>query len=87
MISTAIALQEASKEAVFDETSMLMASALYHGRHEMSDEEFQQAIFLYSGHLSAMATTLVTHILLTEQQINDMVDTIKEMETMGKDIE
>ena len=87
MIATALALQESSKEAVFDESSMMMASAIFYGRHEMSDDEFQKAIFMYSGHLSAMATTLATHILLTESQINDMVDTIKEMESMGKDLD
>ena len=42
MIATAIALQETSKEAVFDETSMMMASALFHSRHEMDDEEFKR---------------------------------------------
>jgi collagenase-like PrtC family protease len=87
MIATAIALQETSKEAVFDETSVMMASALFHGRHEMNDDEFQQAIFIYSAHLSAVATTLATNVLLTESQIDEMISTIKEMETMGKDIE
>jgi collagenase-like PrtC family protease len=87
MIATAIALQETSKEAVFDETSVMMASALFHGRHEMNDDEFQQAIFIYSAHLSAIATTLATNVLLTEAQVDEMISTIKEMETMGKDIE
>ena len=87
MIATALALQEASKEAVFDETSIAMASALYHGRNVMDDEQFQQAIFMYSAHLSAIATTLATNILLTESQINEMMDTIKEFESMGKDLD
>jgi S-adenosylmethionine:tRNA-ribosyltransferase-isomerase (queuine synthetase) len=87
MIATAIALQETSKEAVFDETTVMMASALFHGRHEMSDDEFQKAIFIYSGHISAMATTLATNVLLTESQINEMISTIKEMESMGKDLD
>jgi hypothetical protein len=34
-----------------------------------------------------MTATLVTHAILTESQINDMIETIKEMEAMGKDIE
>ena len=87
MIATALALQETSKEAVFDETSIMMASALFHGRHEMTDDEFQQAIFIYSGHLSAMATTLATNVLLTKSQVDEMINTIKEMENMGKDVE
>ena len=87
MIATAIALQETSKEAVFDETTIMMASALFHGRHEMDDDEFQRAIFMYSAHLSSVATTLATNVLLTKSQIDEMINTIKEMETMGKDIE
>ena len=87
MIATAIALQETSKDAVFDETSVMMASALFHGRHEMDDEEFQKAIFIYSAHLSAVATTLATNVLLTKEQIDEMINTIKEMEDMGKDVE
>ena len=87
MIATAIALQETSKEAVFDETSVMMASALFHGRHEMDDEEFQKAIFIYSAHLSAVATTLATNVLLTKEQVDEMINTIKEMEDMGKDVE
>jgi hypothetical protein len=87
MIATAIALQETSKEAVYDETSMMMASALFHGRHEMDDEQFQRAIFMYSAHLSAVATTLATNVLLTKEQVDEMINTIQEMETMGKDIE
>ena len=87
MIATALALQESSKEAVFDKTSIAMASALYHGRNVMDDEQFQQAIFMYSAHLSAVATTLATNVLLTKSQIDEMMNTINEMETMGKDIE
>ena len=87
MIATALALQEATQEAVHDESVMEIAAHIHHSRNEMSDDEFQKAIFMYSGHLSAMATTLATHILLTESQINDMVDTIKEMESMGKDLD
>ena len=87
MIATALALQNSSKDAVFDETSMMMASALFHARHEMDDEQFQKAIFMYSAHISAVATTLATNVLLTESQVDEMISTINEMETMGKDIE
>ena len=87
MIATALALQESSKEAVFDEMSMMMASALFHGRNEMSNEEFEKAIFIYSAHLSAVATTLATNVLLTKSQIDEMMNTIQEFESMGKDLD
>jgi len=87
MISTALAIQEATKNAVHDEEVMGMASAIFHHRHELDEEDFIKAMFMYSAHLSAMTATLVTHACLTESQLNDMLETIKEMETMGKDIE
>ena len=87
MISTAIAIQNATKEAVYDESVMDMARAIFHHKDTMTTDEFAQAIFMYSAHLSAMTATLVTHACLTGDQINDMLETIKEMETMGKDIE
>ena len=87
MISTAIAIQMATQEAVTDDSVMDMASALYHHRNEMTNDEFAQAMFRYSAHLSAMTATLVTHACLTESQINDMLETIKEMDSMGRGIE
>ena len=87
MISTALAIQEATRDAVHDEEVMGMASAIFHHRHELDEEEFIKAMYMYSAHLSAMTATLVTHACLTESQINDMIETIKEMEAMGKDIE
>lgn len=86
MISTAIAIQTATSDAVHDETTMNMARAIYNMRDTMSSDEFAEAIFMYSAHLSAMTATLVTHAILTESEINNMIDTIKEMENMGKDI-
>lgn len=87
MIATALAIQDATKNAVHDEQIMDMAAMLYHHRNEMSNEDFTQALYIYSAHLSAMTATLVTHACLTENQLNDMLETIKEMESMGKDVE
>jgi hypothetical protein len=87
VISTAIAIQNATQDAVMDESVMDMARAMYQMKDIMDEDHFAQAIFRYSAHLSAMTATLVTHAILTESQINDMIETIKEMETMGKDIE
>ena len=87
MISTAIALQDATKEAVHDEMIMNMASLIYHSRETMNDDEFMEAIYKYSAMLSSLTTTLVTHVLLTESQLDEMMNTIREMESMGKDLD
>jgi hypothetical protein len=85
MISTAIAIQDATTSAVHDETIMNMAGHLYHARNEMTDDEFVQFLFKYSANLSALTATLVTSVCLTESQINEMVDTIKEFDQLEKD--
>jgi hypothetical protein len=84
MIATAIALQEATQEAVHDD--MAMASNLLQNR-DTDPESFAKMLFQYSAMLSSMTTTLVTNALLTESQLHDLLDTIQEMESMGKDID
>ena len=86
MISTALAIQEATQEAVMDNSVMSMASAMYHNKDEMSTEDFAKALFIYSAHLSALTATLVTSVCLTETQIDEMMNTIKEFDSLGKDI-
>lgn len=87
MLSTAFALQQATQKAVHDNEIMEIAAQILHGRNEMDNEQFAKALFFYSAHLSALTTTLATEVLLTESQLNEMMDTIKELESFGKDIE
>lgn len=87
MIATALAIQDATKDAVHDEHIMDMARAIYLSRNEVSEDEYIRMLYMYSASLSALTATLVTHACLTESQLNDMLETIKEMESMGKDIE
>jgi phage shock protein A len=86
MLATAIALQNATQEAVHDEEVMNMASALYHHRSDMTGEEFARAMFIYSAHLASLTATLVTHVTLTESQLDEMMSSIKEFDQLGKDI-
>lgn len=86
MIATAIALQDATKEAVHDPMVMDMARDLFESRY-ISDDEFIGKIYQYSAMLASMTTTLVVNTLLTESQLDEMIGTIKEMESMGKDLD
>jgi predicted NAD/FAD-dependent oxidoreductase len=86
MLATAIALQQATQEAVHDETVMEMAGAIYQNKDAMTGDEFIRALYLYSAHLSALTTTLATHALLTESQIDEMMSSVNEFEQIGKDI-
>ena len=87
MIATAIAIQDATSSAVHDEMIMNMAGHLYHTRNEMTDEEFVKSLFQYSASLSALTATLVTSVCLTESQMNDMIDTIKEFDELEKEMD
>jgi hypothetical protein len=60
MLATALALQQVTQEAVHDESVMDIASAIYHGRNEMSSDEFAKAMFMYSAQLASLTATLVT---------------------------
>ena len=86
MLSTALALQEVTKEAVHDESVMDMAAAIYHNRHEINEDEFIRMMYVYSAHLASLTATLATSVLLTETQLDEMMNTIKEFDSLGKDI-
>jgi hypothetical protein len=85
MISTAIAIQQATGEAVTDLSTMMKAREIYSQRDIMTEEEFARALFDYSAHLASLTATLVTTICLTETEIDEMIDTIKEFDVLGKD--
>jgi len=87
MIATAIAIQDATSSAVHDEMIMDMAGHLYHARNEMTDDECVKFLFKYSASLSALTATLVTSVCLTEGQMNDMIDTIKEFDELEKEMD
>ena len=87
MISTALALQDITKQAVHDSMVMDMAATIYQNKDSMTNDEFAQALYQYSALLSSLTTTLATSVLLTESQLDEMISTIKEMESMGKDVE
>jgi hypothetical protein len=86
MIATAIRLQEITKEAVHDDMTMEMAAQLFQTRNIITDEEFAKALYQYSALLASLTTTLATSVLLTEEQLDAMVDEIKEFDELGKDI-
>lgn len=87
MISTALALQDATGNAVIDITTMIKAKSIYNARHEMSDQEFADAMFEYSAHLASITAAMVTNAVLTKEQLHELNATIAEMNAMGKDLD
>jgi hypothetical protein len=86
MISTMLKIQEATKDAIYDEQIMGLAGELCHMRNGLSDDEFALEIYKYSACLSAMTTTLVTHAILTENELNDMLEAIREFDELGEEL-
>lgn len=86
MIVTALQIQEATKTAVFDEQIMDLAGTILTNRDSVSDEEMAKLLFLYSGSLSSLVATLVSQILLSETQMNEMISEINEFEKISNDV-
>jgi hypothetical protein len=84
MISTAIAIQDATGEAVVDLSSMVRAKNIYANHNTMSEQELIDALWDYSTHIASLTATLVTNACLTGEQLDTLLSTIKEMKDMGE---
>ena len=86
MLSTALSLLSATKDSIFDEDIMGMAGELHTRRNELPDEIFAKYLFMYSSALSAKVADSITKLLLTEQEMSDLVATIDEMDNLSETI-
>ena len=86
MLSTAIEILDATKNSIFDEDIMGMAGELHTRRNELPDEVYAKYLFMYSSALSAKVADSITKILLTEQEMSDLVATIDEMDDLSETI-
>ena len=85
MISTALAIQDATKDAIFDNSTISMVKEIIESRNMLDEDALTRALFQYSAHLTALTATLVTSICLTSEQLDSMVDTIREFDQLEKD--
>jgi hypothetical protein len=86
MLSTAMELLDATKESIFDDEIMGLAGELHTRRNELPDEVYAKYLFMYSAALSSKVADKVTRILLTEEQMSVLCDTIDEMENLTETI-
>jgi hypothetical protein len=86
MLSTAMELLDATKESIFDDEIMGLAGELHTRRNELPDEVYAKYLFMYSAALSSKVADKVTRILLTEEQMSVLCDTIDEMENLSETI-
>jgi hypothetical protein len=85
MISTALAIQDATRDAIFDNETVSMVKEIIESRNMLDEDALTRALFQYSAHLTALTATLVTSICLTSEQLDSMVDTIREFDQLEKD--
>ena len=86
MLSTALSLASATKEAIYDDEIMALAGELHTRRNELNDNQFPKYIYMYSIALASKVADLTTKVLLTEQQMSDLIDTINELDDMTETI-
>ena len=86
MLSTASALLEATQEGIIGDEQMELASFIVHSRHELDQEQFSKAMFMYATAIASCVTDKVTKILLTKEQFQELIATIDEMETMRNEV-
>ncbi len=68
MSATALAIAEASKQAIHDEDVLDMARDLIDARNIADDDQMIKILWHYSAHLAAVTANLVTCALLTNQK-------------------
>lgn len=86
MLSTALSLASATKEAIYNDEIMALAGELHTRRNELNDNQFPKYIYMYSIALASKVADLTTKVLLTEQQMSDLIDTINELDDMTETI-
>jgi hypothetical protein len=86
MLSTANALIEATQETVFDDEVIDMAKLMTKTHSEMSQDDFAKMIYLYSGLIASVAIDKATKVLLTKEQIIDLMVSIGEMQELTDEV-
>jgi hypothetical protein len=88
-ISTALKIADASKTAVNHPVVLMQAKEMMDtilGEGIIPNENIMRALFRYSALLSATTASKVTEVLLTESELDSMMDDIQELETIGRDV-
>jgi hypothetical protein len=86
MLSTASALIEATQNAVMDDESMSLAQFITHQRHELDQDQFSRAMFMYATMIASCAVDKATKAIMTKEQFAELCDTIDELETMKNEV-
>lgn len=82
MLSTATALIEAVGDSIMEDEVIGIARIITQQRNEMSEDDFAKAMYFYSGMLASATADKVTKILLSQDDLETLANSIDEMESM-----
>lgn len=85
-IAKAEELAQAGKDAMTDLDVMTMAAEIVQKASYLTQDELIHLMFKYSGTLTATVATRITHILMTESELNDMVADIEMFNEIGNSV-
>lgn len=84
MIDIAFGLQQSTKDAMFDPYVLDGAREVLLARQFSDEVEFTQALFEYSARLASVTTTLATEVLMNGDQLSQLLDTLRELESVDE---
>ena len=86
MIATALALQEVVGRTLYANDVADEAGSLAMDYQSLSLDEFIGRLYHYTALVSRLATTFATTALLSEDQQDELLDTITEMELLSASV-
>lgn len=81
MIAQAFAMQEATRDAVLDQSTAYLANEVMEASNS---EERNLALIGFAMHLSSLTAAMVADAILTEEQKNEMLATIEMLQSMDE---
>ena len=85
-ISTALAIQSATKDAMYSEYVMEHARDFVEALVGDASEHQIKLLFKYSSVLSAAVASKLTEVLMTESDFSNMISEINEFEEISKTV-
>ena len=86
MLVTAMEILEVTKESLFHEDIMGMAGELHERRNELDDDTHAKFLFMYSSALASKIADRVASVLLSESELKEMMDSLKELDEMAESV-
>lgn len=83
----ALQIQEATKNAIFDERIMAQAEMLLAMSQMKPDKDtMTKVIFAYSAALASLVASNVVEVTMSPDEFNEMVNEIRELETISESV-